>query len=277
MPIEGQRFTVLIGVEGEKDGVASFTFEREKVYGAPIRNEDECSLGVIAARQLRRQIGDRIRIGDRDFRVVSTFSTGVVIYDAAVCIELSALQRMLGREGRVTAFFVDLRDGANPESTAARLEAANPGIVAISGASQYKKVDIGLETAEAIVRGVTLAAIIIGSIVVLNTMWMTVLERTREIGLLRAVGWSSAGVIRLVLIESILAGLIALAVGSSLGVLLAELIARAPPASQLFRPVYAPGQFAVAAAATLALSVLGGALPAWRAAHISPAEALRYE
>ncbi len=272
MPVEGQRFTVVIGVE--TDG---FTYSTDYVDGPPIRAADECSLGALAARTLKKNKGDTLEVAGRKFRIISTFNTGVVIYDAAMTLRLDVLQQMLGREGDVTAFFLDLRDGADPDAVGRRLEATNPELVAINGANQYRKVDMGLEVAQGAVWAVTLAAVIIGSVIVLNTMWMTVLERTREIGVLRAVGWSRRAVLGVILAESLLVGIAAYGLGAALGVGLAWVVTLAPVVSQFVAPVFAPQPFILAGLAAALLSALGGALPAWRAAQVSPAEALRYE
>lgn len=272
MPIGGQRFTVLIGVEA-----GGFTYNTEYVDGPPIHDADHASLGAIAARTFQKKQGDTIEIGGRTFRIVSIFHTGVVIYDAAICVRIDALQQMLGREGQATAFFLDLKPGTDVAAVGHRLEAAHPELVAISGAAEYHKVDTGLQVAQGTVWAVTLAAVIIGSVIVLNTMWMTVLERTREIGVLRAVGWSRRNVLAVVMIESLVVGLAALLVGVGLGVGLAKLIVHMPVVAQFVKPTFAPTPFVIASLSAVLLSVLGGALPAWRAARISPAEALRHE
>jgi putative ABC transport system permease protein len=272
MPVGDQRFTVVIGVEPE-----GFTYNPQYVDGPPIREADEAGLGAVAARTFKKQRGDTIEIGGRTFRIVSTFNTGVIIYDAAITIRIDTLQQMLGREGRATAFFLDLRPGADAKVVAQRIEAAHPELVAIAGAAEYRKVDMGLEVARGAVWAVTLAAVIIGSVIVLNTMWMSVLERTREIGVLRAVGWSPRLVLSAVLIESLAVGVAALVVGAGLGVALARLIVLAPVVAQFVRPTFAATQFVLAGVSAVLLSLVGGALPAWRATRISPAEALRHE
>lgn len=272
MPVGAQRITVVIGVEPN-----GFTYDSSFVDGPPIRQLDEASLGAMAARTFAKKIGDRIDIGGRSFRIVSIFNSGTIVYDAAITVHLKTLQEMLGREGRASAFFVDLRDGANVDNVIKRLEEANPEVVAIASAEQYHKVDNGLEISQNAAWGVTFASVLIGSLIVLNTMWMTVLERTREIGVLRAVGWSRSRVLTAILLESLIVGAAALIVGALLGVGLAELISFAPLTSQFVRPTYSLDTFVLAATAVLILSVVGGALPAMRAARITPAEALRYE
>ena len=123
----------------------------------------------------------------------------------------------------------------------------------------------------------SLIALIIGSVIVTNTMWMSVHERTREIGVLRAMGWSRRGIIAMIMTESAGIGLLGCIVGSGLGVGLAEATTALPLTRLLLHPVFEPSSFLLAFGVAVSLSVLGGALPAWRAAHISPVEALRHE
>lgn len=272
MPVGNQRFTVVLGVE--PDG---FTYSTDYIDGPPIRAVDEAGLGVLAAKTLGKMVGDTLEMGGRRFRIVSTYRTGVVIYDAAVTVHLKTLQEMLGRENQVSAFFVDLRPEANTPEVSARIEAAHPELVAISNAAEYRKVDVGLQASQSAVWAITVLAVVIGSVIVLNTMWMTVLERTHEIGVLRAVGWSRGQVQAMVLRESLVIGLCALVVGCLLGVAAAKLIVYAPVATQFIKPSFGILHFVLAGCAAVLLSVIGGALPAWRAARISPAEALRYE
>ncbi|RIK61847.1 MAG: hypothetical protein DCC65_18350 [Planctomycetota bacterium] len=111
----------------------------------------------------------------------------------------------------------------------------------------------------------------------MNTMWMSVHERTREIGVLRALGWPRRRIVRMILIEASGVGLLAWIIGSCMGIGLAEIATRLPFARQFVDPVYDWQPPAMAFAVSVVLSMLGGAAPAWRAARISPVEALRYE
>ncbi len=131
--------------------------------------------------------------------------------------------------------------------------------------------------ARSMVRVVSFLALVIGSLIVANTMWMSVNARTREIGILRAVGWSRRRIMAMILIESAGVGLIACALGCLLGVGLAELTTWMPMFRLFSSPVYDAVPFLTALAVAVVLSIGGGAAPAWRASRISPVEALRYE
>jgi putative ABC transport system permease protein len=209
--------------------------------------------------------------------VVGVFETEVVYFNAAVVLSLKRLQELSGREGQVTAFQVRIRPGAEAKAVSDRLEQNIPGIVAIISAEQYHKVDQSLEIANAINLRVSFLAVIVGGVIVTNTMWMAVNERTREIGILRAMGWSTRRIVGMVLSEASGVGLIACLFGCLLGSALAQLATKLPFAAQFVDPVFDWRPYGTALIVALALSILGGVLPGWRAARISPVEALRHE
>ena len=192
-------------------------------------------------------------------------------------MNLRTLQEMMGREGKVTCFYALLKTGADAYQVAERIERDHPELAAIAGAEQYKKIDQGLEYANAVVWAVSFLALVIGGLVVANTMWMSVSQRTREIGVLRAVGWSRRSVMGMILLEAAGIGLIACPLGSILGVGLALLTTIMPNAGQFVDPVFTAPTFLQAFGVALLLSVVGAAMPAVRAANISPVEALRHE
>ena len=123
---------------------------------------------------------------------------------------------------------------------------------------------------------IVLMALIVGGIVILNTMIMTIYERTREIGTLRALGWQKRRILGMVVREAVLLSLLSGVVGIVLGMALTKLISLVPVASYLSAE-YDLAIFVQTLAVTLVLGVLGGLYPAWRASRLSPVEALRYE
>ncbi len=250
---------------------------RRLISGRYPEADDEVLLGRIAARTLEKEVDQAVQLSRETFKVVGIFVTDVVIFDAAVVMPIERLQELSGKAGKTTGFQVTLRPGADAEVVAHRLEKTIPEIVAVTSAKSYKKVDQGLEIISAADRMVSFMAIIIGSVIVTNTMWMAVHERTREIGVLRAIGWSSRRVISMIIIEACGIGLLACPIGCLLGVGLGQMATILPISSQFLDPVFDWQPFVTAMVVAVTLSILGGALPAWRAARISPVEALRHE
>ena len=167
--------------------------------------------------------------------------------------------------------------GVDTGELAARIERDVPNVATISSVSEYGKVDQGYEILDAIELAISLLAVGIGAIGVTNTMVMSVFERTREIGILRAVGWSRRRVMSAVLAESlVLCGLAAVA-GVAIGTVAGGRVTRVPQIANLVEPAYEPAVYVRAIAIGLIVGVAGAAYPAVRATRLTPMEALRHE
>ena len=273
LPVEDRPFLFAMGLHVEDIA----TFGADLISGRYPQAEDEVILGSMASRTLGKGAGDVISIQGDTYRVAGVFETAIVFYNGAIILPLPTLQRLAAKPGCVTLFQVYCHKEADVDAVVERLERENPDLVAVATISQYSKVDQGLEMAKGIVWTVTFIAVVIGSIIVANTMWMSVLERTREIGVLRAVGWSRRRIVLMIVLEAGGLGLGACVLGSILGAALAWLTTFLPVSNLFVDPAYDAATFVLALVVALLLSVLGALMPAWRAARILPAEALRYE
>jgi putative ABC transport system permease protein len=124
--------------------------------------------------------------------------------------------------------------------------------------------------------GISLLAIIIGGIGIINTMIMSVYERTREIGVLRAVGWKKGRILGMIMGESLILTLTSGIIGSLIGVLTIELFATLGILGQII-PAYNIETFIQAFALAIVVGLIGGFYPAYSASRLPPTEALRYE
>ena len=273
LPVEGQMFVMLIGLHREDMG----SCQARLVDGRDLEADGEVMLGTLARRVLKKDVGDTLTILNEPYRVAGVFESSNVFVNGAVVLTLAQLQRVAGKEGRVTAFQVYLDPQADADAVIERIESEHPQLAAVADVSQYGKVDQGLAIIDGTVWAVSLIALVVGGIIVANTMWMSVLERTREIGVLRAVGWSRQKIVSMILLEAAGVGLIACALGCAGGAGLATVVTRMQIADRFMQPVFGLTPFLQALIVAVLLSVLGAFMPAWRAARISPAEALRYE
>jgi putative ABC transport system permease protein len=108
-------------------------------------------------------------------------------------------------------------------------------------------------------------------------MLMTVFERTREIGVLRSLGWRRRSILGLILREALLLGLLGGVVGVGIAFGTTALINLEPSIGSLIVPVWNMEAFIRALGVALILGIIGGLYPAYRATRLQPVEALRYE
>lgn len=271
--VDDHPFIFTIGLRRDEFALGGF----ELIEGVLPVDSNQILLGRVAARALERSVGDQVVIGGHRMSVSGIFNTGMILFDGGVVLDLERLQEVASRSGQITAVHVKLSEGVATQDAVEAIERAHPDLVAIAAAEEYSKVDQGLQILKATVSVVSLLALLVGGLVVLNTMWMSVFERTREIGILRALGWSRRKIVGMVLVESLLLGTLAAVIGSALGVALAEISTVARFTEQFVDPVYRVGTFARAAIVALGIGTVGGLIPSWRAATFSPVEALRYE
>ena len=118
-------------------------------------------------------------------------------------------------------------------------------------------------------------AIIIGGLGVINTMMMTVFERTREIGVLKSVGWTKKRILSMIMGESIVLTIISGIIGSILGVLAVFILFKVNGDNMTL--IFNINIFIKAFIVALSVGIIGGLYPAIKASRLSPTEALRYE
>ena len=135
-----------------------------------------------------------------------------------------------------------------------------------------------MRTTRSFTDALTAMTFLIGSVVVMNTMVMSVHERTRELGVLRALGWGRGQILRLIVRESLMLTLFSGALGIAAAWLLMHGLAVVPALGSILRVTrFTPEMAARVAVLCAGLGILGGIYPAWRAMQLMPVEALRYE
>ena len=246
------------------------------VQGEPLTTNRQMILGRVAAENLNMEIGDTMRLFDRAFRIVGIYETGVSFQDGGGVVTLRDAQRLFGQPDKVSFFGIWLEDRAQAEAVIRQVEARFPE-VDVSKASAFTEDVSDLQALEGMTWGISLMALVVGGLGMMNTMVMTVFERTREIGVLRALGWRRWRVLWMILRESVSLTLIGGVVGSLLGFLFGLLLNTLPLIQGWMQATYSVGLFAQALVTALGLGVLGGLYPAWWASNLQPAEALRYE
>jgi ABC-type antimicrobial peptide transport system permease subunit len=246
------------------------------VEGEPLTTNHQMIMGRVAAENLSIDVGDTMRLFDRAFRIVGVYETGVSFQDGGGVISLRDAQRLFGQPDKVSFLGVWLEDRAQAEPVVRQVEARFPE-VDVSKASAFAESVSDLEALEGMTWGISLMALVVGGLGMMNTMVMSVFERTREIGVLRALGWRRWRVLWMILRESVALTLLGGAAGSLVGVLIGLLLNNLPIIEGWMQMQYSAGLFAQAFVTALGLGVVGGLYPAWWASNLQPVEALRYE
>lgn len=232
--------------------------------------------------EARSPIGEFIRIGDSRFRVVGLLSgrgdaMGMDMSDAAI-VPVAAAQRLFNVSG-LFRVLIELRPGASVADAKTRIEATmrdfHQGELDITVISP----DSMLATFNSILIALTLAigaigaiSLFVAGILIMNVMLITVSQRTREIGLLKALGASSADILRVFLTEAMLLT----GAGALVGVIFGLVVVKTARALIPTVPFDAPAWAIAAAVITALLTGLGFSwLPARRASRLQPVDALQ--
>jgi len=246
------------------------------VEGQPLAGRREIIIGRLAADKMGLQVGDTFRLLESNFRVAGIYETGLAFEDAGVVIGLREAQSITGKPRQVQFYLISLRDPGQAEQVRARLEATFPDID-FSLTSELGESTSDFRVIQEMADQISFLAVFIGALGMLNTMLMSVLERTREIGVLRSLGWRQRQVLGMILKESLVLGVVGGVCGIPLGLGLGSLIGLAGIWGGAIEPSYTPLLFAQAIVMAALAGVLGGLYPAFRATRMRPVEALRYE
>jgi putative ABC transport system permease protein len=234
-------------------------------------------LGDEAADQLDAEVGSSVEIRDRAFTVVGVFDSGAVMLDGGAVLPLETVREIERKEGLYTLAYVRVRPGTDIDILTRRIEEEHPDLATLATLDDYADVDQGLQILDAVNLGITILAVFIGGIAVMNTMVMAVFERTREFGILRALGWRTRRILQMVLGEALLLCLVAAVLGSVIAFALTRLVILLPEIRSFISPEYPPEVFLRGLAVGIGVALLGALYPAYRAASYSPAQAIRYE
>jgi putative ABC transport system permease protein len=260
----------------------SFEMESlEMTQGRKFKGEQpEILLGELLAENLGRHIGDKIDIQGQPFQIVGIFR-GSAFETGGAVLPMKQLQRLADLGDKVTAFHVKLRPPLPGESAGdhiqrarVAIESACPGLKAVAARDRANNNQI-VTLARSIAWGTSLIALLISILGIANTMAISVFERTKDIGVLRALGWKRLRIIRLILMESATLGVVGGAGGLGAGWAVLKVLAFVPPIASIAATSMPMRHASAALGISLLSGVAAGLMPAFHASRLSPVEALR--
>ena len=268
----GEATVVLVGTRIDQEQRVKSWWQ---VEGQWPRTPDEVLVGAEVAQALNACIGKQMTVNGTTFKVVGRIAATGSIDDQAVFTDLSVAQALLQRPSAVTLMEVSalcrgcpIEDIVSQISTVLPHARVTPVRQAVAAREQtvhqFTRFSYALS-------GLVL---LVGTLVVMTTMMSSVLERTQEIGILRAVGFRRTHVAAIVLLETLLVTI----AGGLVGWLVGSVAARVagPLLAQVNSPVSInPPLAALAVLFAVFVGIAGGAYPAVRAAQMDPAHALR--
>ena len=243
----------------------------------------EVILGDLLAENLNKKVGETLEIQGSAFTVAGIYHGGSALVAGAVIMPLDQLQQLASLQGKVTALHVRLRPppaGVSQtqyiQRAQAAIEAALPGLRAIPAATRASNNQL-VVLAHATAWGTSSIALLIGIFGIANTMAMSVFERTREIGVLRALGWTRWRVLLLIQLEAGVLGFAGGVIGIVIGWVSLRLLSALPQTASIVTTSLPLLLLAEALGIAVLAGLAAGAAPAWRGSGLSPVEALRHD
>ncbi len=275
--------------EGRTDiyvGIDSSTLRLKnwwKLEGRFMENPDDVVIGHDVSLIELSGIGDQIYLPEMDatFNIVGKLEPTGNEDDGFFYIPLATAQELFDQPGKLTAISIRLKNPDDAPVVAARL-AGLKGAEVITMAELLGTMMTLMGAAKSLLLSIVLIIIIISALGVLNTVLMSVFERTREIGVMRATGASQLHIFGLVWLETLLLSLLGGAGGLALALVGARIIENVvkrflPIAPKGSVVALEPGSFLLILAFVIGIAVVAGFYPALRAARAKPIEALRSE
>jgi len=263
-----------IGIE-QIDGVNWDAYARmngiNMVAGNGPQNVDEVVIDEIKAQQGNYHVGDRMKpLGTREYRIAGIYAPES---GARVKMSLEGMQQALEAEGKCTFIFLKLRNPDQLQEVAKRIDHELPGNTIQPTRDVFTSFEKSIPLLGVFLRVLVVLAAVVSSLVVMLAMYTTITERTREIGILKAMGASRGYIVGIIEKEAILISVIGLVAGFVVSLVVGFLIHKAY--GLVFE--YSWQWAAVAAVIGVVGGILGALYPAWRASNLDPVNALAYE
>jgi putative ABC transport system permease protein len=290
------QFVTLIGTPtDERFEILQTSFSIEMEEGRELRQSDTSS-AIVGPRLAENVFEEEVRIRSnletdgRTLRVVGiTGATGDPANDRGVIVPIDTAREIVDDEENFDFIVAQTQDGFEPEEVKENIEdrlrderdveEGEEDFTVNTSSDLLESFQGILSLVQGVIVGIASISLLVGGVGIMNTMYTSVTERTREIGVMKAVGATSRQILSLFIIESGLIGLIGGFIGVlvGLGLSFVASIVASQATSLPIEPSFDPLLIGGALVFSFVVGTLSGVLPARRAAKLQPAEALRYE
>lgn len=295
---------VLKGVDPSRERTVTEILSRLTPSNAPFDGGDlpGIALGQELALRLRVSRGDIILISipseepggflggvprSRRLRVASIFRSGLYEYDSSFgIVPIPTAQEFFGLEGDVTGYELRIPDMFHAREASLRIEAAlGPGYRSTNWIDLNRNLFAWMRIEKAVMFTILILIVVVAAVNIVSSLVMLVMEKRRDIGVLRTMGVTPRGIMRIFVLQGTLIGLMGTVLGLAGGIAVSYVLGR-------YKLLHLPGEIYfidtlpvkmewpdfvfVAAAATLTC-FLASLYPAWQAARLAPVSAIRYE
>ncbi|MBI2565287.1 ABC transporter permease [Candidatus Woesearchaeota archaeon] len=235
--------------------------------------------------------GNKILVNNKEFRVVGILKTiGDPERDGSVLINENEMRQLLGVPEEYSMLIAKVSQNSNVDKISEdiartlrrdrHLEKGKEDVEVETPQQLLNSFNTIFNVVQAVLIGIAAISLLVGGIGIMNTMYTSVLERTREIGILKAIGATKKNILTLFIIESSLIGLFGGAIGVFIGIALSKIVEIAAShafGSPLIRAEITLSLVFFSLLFSFVIGTLSGVMPAKKAAELQPVEALRYE
>jgi putative ABC transport system permease protein len=228
----------------------------------------------------------QIEIEGKEFQVEGTFAANNPFDINSIVASLADVQKLMGRPDVVTEFQLrvapEVRDDAALRKLCRSIEelkdkTQQPLGLKAQPTNQFIHTATESRLGGAMAWGTSAIVFSLSFLAIFNTMLMSVMERTAELGVLRAIGWTKSRILHMIVSESLLMSVAGAAAGVATASLLGWILSRSPSTNLFVPSRLSPSALAIGCIAAVVAAIAGSLYPAVRAATILPTEALRYE